>query len=224
MTERTDAIKVAIVDDQELIRAGVRMVIDSQEDMYVALEAADGQEALDKLRATRVDVVVMDVRMPRMDGVTATARLQELSSDPPKILVLTTFDIDENALAALRAGASGFLLKESRGEDIVDAIRHVHNGDAVIAPSTTRRLLDHLVTVTSETARREAVLDALTDREIDVFRAIAAGRSNQEIAGDLYLSEATIKTHVRSILRKLGLRDRVQIVIEAYESGLADNR
>ncbi|PRZ43212.1 LuxR family two component transcriptional regulator [Antricoccus suffuscus] len=219
MSDNAVPIRVAIVDDQELIRTGVKMIIDSQDDMHVAVEAADGQQALEKLRATRVDVVVMDVRMPRMDGVTATAHLQALPT-PPKVLVLTTFDIDKNALAALKAGASGFLLKESRGEDIVEAIRHVHSGDAVIAPSTTKRLLDRLVAADAESTRRDDVLAALTERETDVFRAIATGQSNQEIAGALFLSETTVKTHVRSILRKLDLRDRVQIVITAYESGL----
>ncbi len=220
MTDNSAPIKVAIVDDQELIRTGIKMIVDSQDDMRVTVEASDGQEALDKLRASRVDVVVMDVRMPRMDGVTATAHLQTFPT-PPKVLVLTTFDIDENALAALKAGASGFLLKESRAEDIIEAIRHVHSGDAVIAPSTTRRLLDQLVAADAESTRREDVLDALTERETDVFRAIATGQSNHEIAGALFLSETTVKTHVRSILRKLDLRDRVQIVIAAYESGLA---
>lgn len=213
-------IKVAVVDDQELIRTGMAMIIDSQADMQVVVQAADGIDALEKLRATAVDVVVMDVRMPRLDGVSATARLQDFPT-PPRVLILTTFDVDQYALDALRAGASGFLLKESRGEDIVAAIRHVLSGDAVIAPSTTRRLLDGLIQTEDKSARAEQVLKLLTDREADVFRAIAAGRSNAEIADELFLSQTTVKTHVRAILRKLGARDRIQLVIAAHEAGLA---
>lgn len=213
-------IKVAVVDDQELIRTGLSMVIESQDDMQVIVQAEDGIDALDQLHATAVDVVVMDVRMPRMDGVRTTARLQEFDQ-VPKVLILTTFDVDQYALDALRAGASGFLLKESRGEDIVEAIRHIVSGDAVIAPSTTRRLLDGLVESANKTAQATDLLNLLTERETEVFAAIATGRSNAEIAADLYLSETTIKTHVRSILRKLGARDRIQLVIAAYEAGLA---
>lgn len=212
-------IRVAVVDDQELIRTGLSMVIESQDDMQVVVQAADGIDALDKLRVSAVDVVVMDVRMPRMDGVQATARLQEL--DPaPKVLILTTFDIDQYALDALRAGASGFLLKESRGEQIVEAIRHIVSGDAVIAPSTTRRLLDGLVDSADKSGRAEQLMKLLTRREAEVFRSIASGKSNAEIATDLYLSQTTVKSHVRAILRKVGARDRIQLVIAAYEAGL----
>ena len=216
-------IRVGIVDDQELLRGGVAMVIASQPDMAVAFEAGDGVEALSAVAAagaatdTRVDVVVMDVRMPVMDGIEATARMQRLA-DPPRVLILTTFDLDESALAGLRAGASGFLLKEAPGEELVAAIRHVHHGDAIIAPSTTARLLEHLVSGPGPV--HDTVTSRLTSREVDVVRLIAQGRSNAEIAAALYLSETTIKTHVRSILRKLRLRDRVQVVIAAYESGL----
>lgn len=210
-------IKIMIVDDQELLRHGVTMVANSQPDLEVVAEAGDGLEALELLRVHTVDVVVMDVRMPKMDGVTATERIQRLPA-PPKVLILTTFDLDESALAGLRAGASGFMLKDAPGEEIVAAIRHVHRGDSIIAPSTTRRLLSELVT------RRDidpkAVLDPLTEREQDVFRQMARGASNAEIGASLFLSETTIKTHVSRVLAKLRLRDRVQAVVLAYESGV----
>ncbi|MEV0351113.1 response regulator transcription factor [Nonomuraea sp. NPDC050680] len=206
-----------IVDDQELLRNGLTMVVGSQPDMEMVAEAADGLEALKSLESRRVDVVVMDIRMPRMDGVTATREIQRLD-DPPKVLALTTFDFDEHALAALRAGASGFMLKDAPGEEIIAAIRHVHRGDSIIAPSTTRRLIGRLVAKT-DTAP-DAVLKVLTKREREVFLALARGASNAEIGADLFLSEATIKTHVGRILTKLGLRDRVQAVVLAYESGV----
>lgn len=210
-------IKIMIVDDQELLRNGVSMVVNSQPDLEVVGEAADGHEALEMLRSRSVDVVVMDVRMPRLDGVSATAEIQKLPQ-PPKVLILTTFDLDENALAGLRAGASGFLLKDAPGEEIVAAIRHVHNGDSIIAPSTTRRLLSQLVTRTETDP--EAILSKLTEREQEVFRSLALGASNAEIGASLFLSETTIKTHVGRILAKLRLRDRVQAVVLAYESGV----
>jgi DNA-binding NarL/FixJ family response regulator len=216
-------IRIGVVDDQELLRGGVSMVIASQPDMTVAFQAGNGAEALSALATAadgpdaRVDVVVMDVRMPVMDGIEATARIQRLA-DPPRVLILTTFDLDESALAGLRAGASGFLLKEAPGEELVAAIRHVHQGDAIIAPSTTARLLEHLVTGPAPV--RDTITSRLSGREVDVVRLIAQGRTNAEIAADLYLSETTVKTHVRSILRKLRLRDRVQVVIAAYQSGL----
>lgn len=210
-------IKIMIVDDQELMRNGVSMVANSQPDLEVVGEASDGHEALELLRSRSVDVVVMDVRMPRLDGVSATAEIQKLP-DPPKVLILTTFDLDENALAGLRAGASGFLLKDAPGEEIVAAIRHVHKGDSIIAPSTTRRLLSQLVTRTATDP--EVILGKLTEREQEVFRALAQGASNAEIGASLFLSETTIKTHVGRILAKLRLRDRVQAVVLAYESGV----
>ncbi|TXK41001.1 response regulator transcription factor [Nonomuraea sp. C10] len=212
-----------IVDDQELLRNGLAMVVRSQPDMEVAAEAGDGLEALETLEALkglesrRVDVVVMDIRMPRMDGVAATREIQRLD-DPPKVLALTTFDLDEHALAALRAGASGFMLKDAPGEEIIAAIRHVHRGDSIIAPSTTRRLVRQLVTKPGTDP--EAVLGALTQREREVFRGLARGASNAEIGAELFLSEATVKTHVGRILTKFGLRDRVQAVVLAYESGV----
>jgi DNA-binding NarL/FixJ family response regulator len=209
-------IRVFLVDDQDLVRAGTMMVIQAQQDMTVVGEACDGAEALERLQTTITDVVLMDVRMPRLDGVEATRRLLARPAPPPKVLVLTTFDLDEYAFAALRAGASGFLLKDASAEDLLAAIRTVHRGDAVIAPSTTRRLLDH---VAPSLPVRSGEPDSLTERERQVLLRIAQGESNAEIAGRLFLSEGTVKTHVGRILGKLGLRDRVQAVIWAYEHG-----
>jgi DNA-binding NarL/FixJ family response regulator len=212
-------IRVFLVDDQELVRAGFAMVVDAQRDMRVVGEAGDGGEALARLAATAADVVLMDVRMPRMDGVQATARLVATGL-PAKVIVLTTFDLDEYAFAALRAGASGFLLKDARPDAVLDAIRTVHRGDAVIAPSTTRRLLDRVAADLPVPTPGPNPLDALTDRERQVLLEIARGASNAEIAVRLRLSETTVKTHVGHILAKLGLRDRIQAVILAYDSGL----
>ncbi|MFD8556265.1 response regulator [Streptosporangium canum] len=206
-----------IVDDQELLRNGLAMVVRSQPDMEVVAEAADGLAALSALESRHVDVVVMDIRMPRMDGVIATREIQRLD-DPPKVLVLTTFDLDEHALAALRAGASGFMLKDAPGEEIIAAIRHVHRGDSIIAPATTRRLIGRLVAKADTDP--DAVLKVLTEREREVFLSLAGGASNAEIGVELFLSETTVKTHVGRILTKLGLRDRVQAVVLAYESGV----
>ena len=223
----TTPVRVALVDDQQLVRAGFRMVIDSQPDLSVVLEAGDGEEALRVLgpAAARgeVDVVLMDVRMPRLDGLAATAKLTSDNPDGPRIIVLTTFDLDEYVMAAIRAGASGFLLKDAPPEEMLAAIRTVHAGDAVIAPSSTRRLLEHLVTAlpTEQVANTHgAVLASLTDREREVLVLMARGRSNTEIGKELYVAEATVKTHVGRILAKLAVRDRVQAVVLAYESGL----
>ncbi|MCG5214570.1 response regulator transcription factor [Streptosporangium sp. KLBMP 9127] len=207
-------IRVYVVDDQDLVRTGTVMVIDAQDDMRVVGQAGDGAEALAGLRAVAADIVLMDVRMPRMDGVEAIRRLQ-VAADSPKVIVLTTFDLDEYAFAALRAGASGFLLKDAPADELLSAVRTVHRGDAVIAPSTTRRLLDHVAPRLPDVAP-----DPLTEREREVLRHIAWGETNAEIAGSLFLSEGTVKTHVGRILAKLGLRDRVQAVIWAYEHGL----
>ncbi|MCR6491789.1 response regulator transcription factor [Cellulomonas sp. P24] len=231
-------IRVALVDDQQLVRAGFRMVIDSQPDLTVVLEAGDGAEAVRALTrplttdpAGMADVVLMDVRMPTMDGLSATAAITEAfgSRDAghpgPRIIVLTTFDLDEYVLEAIRAGASGFLLKDAPPEEMLAAIRTVHAGDAVIAPSSTRRLLEHLVTVLPAVPEPAAsgsmaALATLTDREREVLVLMARGRSNTEIGQDLFVAEATVKTHVGRILAKLGARDRVQAVVVAYETGL----
>jgi DNA-binding NarL/FixJ family response regulator len=219
-------IDVALVDDQQLVRAGFRMVIDSQDDLRVVLEAGDGAQAVRQLtgHGPHVDVVLMDVRMPTMDGLTATAQITA-HPDAPKVVVLTTFDLDEYVLDAIRAGASGFLLKDAPPEEMLAAIRTVHRGDAVIAPSSTRRLLEHLVQVLPASENgpddpaRHAVAE-LTDREREVLVLMARGRSNTEIGADLFVAEATVKTHVGRILAKLGVRDRVQAVVAAYEAGL----
>ncbi|GAB2903336.1 response regulator [Streptomyces mayteni] len=218
------AIRVMLVDDQVLLRTGFKMVLAAQPDMEVVAEAGDGLEAIGALRNTAVDIVLMDVRMPRLDGVEATRRIcQEGAGGPgdPKVLILTTFDLDEYAFSGLKAGAAGFMLKDVPPDELLAAIRSVHSGDAVVAPSTTRRLLDRFVPLlpTADTAPHPG-LALLTDREREVLTLIAQGLSNGEIAGRLFVSEATIKTHVGRILGKLGLRDRVQAVVLAYETGL----
>jgi DNA-binding NarL/FixJ family response regulator len=211
-------IRVALVDDQELVRVGLAMVIDASDDIQVVVQAADGAEAVAALAGTRVDVVLMDVQMPRMNGVEATGKVAA-RENAPKVILLTTFDLDEYAIAGLRAGASGFLLKDASADEVLHAIRAVHAGDAVLAPSTTRRMLDHLATAR---APRDAspLLERLTARERDVLLEIARGHSNAETAQRLFLSEATVKTHVGHLLAKLEVRDRVQAVIFAYENGL----
>jgi DNA-binding NarL/FixJ family response regulator len=198
------------------------MLVDSQDDMTVVGEAGDGGEALDRLAVTAADVVLMDVRMPRLDGVAAT---RELTRRPgaPRVIVLTTFDLDEYAFAAIKAGADAFLLKDAVPADLLNAIRSVHSGDAVVAPSTTRRLLDHFAAALPDGDRPAAasgLLADLTGREREVLHLVARGRSNTEIAEQLVVAEATVKTHVGRILAKTGMRDRVQLVVLAYESGL----
>ncbi|MDI6101541.1 response regulator transcription factor [Actinoplanes sp. NEAU-A12] len=212
-------IRVFIVDDQALIRAGLAMVVEAQEDMVVAGEAGDGAQALDRLAGSTADVVLMDIRMPVLDGVEATQRLTARPA-APKVLVLTTFDLDEYAFAALRAGASGFLLKDALAGELCAAIRTVYRGDAVLAPPTTRRLVDHMLADLPVPELGPDPLAPLTGREREVLLAMARGESNTEIAGRLYLSEATVKTHVGRVLAKLGLRGRVQAVIWAYERRL----
>jgi len=214
-------IRVMLVDDQVLLRTGFRMVLDAQPDMEVVAEAGDGVEALQTLRSTQVDVVLMDVRMPKLDGVETTRRICA-ETDPPKVLILTTFDLDEYAFSGLKAGASGFMLKDVPPGELLAAIRSVHSGDAVVAPSTTRRLLDRFAPMLPSSTKepRHEELARLTDREREVMVLVAHGLSNGEIAARLVLSEATVKTHVGRILTKLGLRDRVQVVVLAYETGL----
>jgi DNA-binding NarL/FixJ family response regulator len=211
-------LRIVLVDDQALVRAGFKMVIDSQPDLQVVGEASDGVGAITEVARVRPDVVVMDVRMPVLDGIEATRRI---TAEPgaPKVVVLTTFDLDEHALAAIRAGASGFLLKDAPPEEMLRALRTVHAGDAVIAPSTTRRLLDHLTPLGADPRAATAVA-ALTDRERDVLLLMAAGDSNTEIAAKLQVAPATVKTHVGRILAKTAARDRVQAVVLAYEAGL----
>lgn len=215
-------IRVVLVDDDELIRVGFRMILEGEEDLQVVGEADDGDTALHLLRTVEADVVLTDVRMPRMDGVEVTRRLRE-REDSPKVLVLTTFDLDEYAYAALAAGASGFLLKNTPPRDLVSSIRAVHAGSAVVAPTTTRRLIDRFagqLEVSSDTSAAHRALQSLTPRERDVLLLVARGLSNAEIADRLYVAEGTVKVHVGRILTKLELRDRVQAVILAYETGL----
>ncbi|MBE1532938.1 response regulator [Actinomadura algeriensis] len=220
MDAESGAIRVVLVDDQELVRAGFAMVLDAQPDIEVVGEAGDGLRALELLRATRADVVLMDVRMPRMDGIEATRRIVA-AGEKPKVVILTTFDLDEYAFAAIKAGAGGFLLKDAGPAHLIEAIKAVHSGDAVVAPSTTRRLLDRFAVHLPDAERAAGgALESLTEREGEVLRLVARGMSNAEIAGRLYVSEATVKTHMGRILTKLGLRDRVQAVVFAYETGL----
>nr|WSX50547.1 response regulator transcription factor [Streptomyces sp. NBC_00974] len=217
----SSSIRVMLVDDQVLLRTGFRMVLAAQPDMEVVAEAGDGLEALEVLRATKVDVVLMDVRMPRLDGVEATRRICELD-EHPHVIILTTFDLDEYAFSGLKAGASGFMLKDVPPGELLAAIRSVHSGDAVVAPSTTRRLLDRFAPMlpASSSEPRNKDVERLTEREREVMMLVAQGLSNGEIAARLVLSEATVKTHVGRILTKLHLRDRVQVVVLAYETGL----
>ena len=217
------SISIILVDDQELVRTGFRMVLEAQPDMTVVGEAADGLEAVELTRQHQADVMVMDVRMPRLDGVEATRRICA-AGDLPRILMLTTFDFDEYAFAGLAAGASGFLLKDTPPQELLFAIRAVHAGDSVVAPSTTRRLIDRFVPLLPAGAPPASGLAELTEREREVLVLVAGGLSNAEIATRLFLSEATVKTHVGRILAKLSLRDRVQAVVLAYETGLVKAR
>ena len=217
----TAPIRVFLVDDQQMVRAGFRMLVESQDDMVVVGEAGDGGEALERLAVTATDVVLMDVRMPRLDGVEATRRLLAVPG-APRVIVLTTFDLDEHAFAAIRAGASAFLLKDAAPPDLLGAIRSVVAGDAVVAPSTTRRLLDHFAALPDPGGPTiaDARVELLTEREVEVLTLIARGRTNTEIAVELVVAETTVKTHVGRILAKTGSRDRVQLVVLGYESGL----
>jgi DNA-binding NarL/FixJ family response regulator len=229
-------IRVVLVDDQELVRTGFRLVLSGQPDLEVVGEAGDGAEAIELIAQARPDVVVMDVRMPRMDGVEATRRIRA-GDDAPRVLILTTFDLDEYVYEAIKAGASGFLLKDTGARNLIEGVRIVHSGDAVVAPSTTRRLLARFTASApvwpgpggqAGSAPQSApgagapgpAGGPLTARETEVLREVALGLSNAEIAGRMYLSEATVRTHVSNILGKLGLRGRVQAVVYAYEAGL----
>jgi DNA-binding NarL/FixJ family response regulator len=219
--------RVFLVDDQALVRAGFRMLIEAQPDMEVVGEADDGRAALEALGVVTADVVLMDVRMPRLDGVAATELLvaQAPAGRPaPKVILLTTFDLDEYVFAGIRAGASGFLLKNARPDELLSAIRAVLSGDAVVAPSATRRLLDQVADDLPTQSGEDPRLAALTPREREVLVEIARGRSNAEIAAGLFMAEATVKTHVGRLFAKLDQRDRVQLAVFAYESGLVRPR
>ena len=209
-------IRVAIVDDQAMVRAGFRMIVESQKDMKVAGEAADGQEAIDLVGREKPDVVLMDVRMPRLDGIAATRQI----ANSTRVVILTTFELDEYVFDALAAGASAFLLKAAPPEDLVKAIRVVAQGDALLAPSVTKRLIEEFARRPEPTNKKPRELQTLTDREQEVLKEVARGLTNAEIATRLHVSETTVKTHVAHLLDKLELRDRVQAVILAYEAGL----
>jgi DNA-binding NarL/FixJ family response regulator len=218
------SIRVLVVDDQELMRAGLRMVLEAEPDLEVVGEAADGAEAVERARRTKPDVVLMDVRMPGMDGIEATRRLlQGDLGDSVRVLILTTFDLDEYVYAALRAGASGFLLKEAPSDQLVQGIRVVASGDALLAPSVTRRLINEFARTPADETD-QIPLDLLTEREREVLTLVAQGLSNAEIAAELIVEESTVKSHLRHVLQKLGLRNRVQAVVAAYEGGLVRPR
>jgi DNA-binding NarL/FixJ family response regulator len=215
------SVRVLLVDDQALIRAGFRMILEAEEDLEVVGECGDGTQAIDSVKRFSPDVVLMDIRMPEMDGIEATRRIVGGDGGTDvKVLMLTTFDLDEYVYDALRAGASGFLLKDVPADQLVAGIRLVAQGDALLAPSVTRRLIEEFSRSSRGRAQRPAGLDELTPREVEVFKLLARGMSNAEIAGELIVSETTVKTHVARILMKLGVRDRVQAVVLAYESGV----
>ena len=212
-------IRVLVVDDQDLVRAGAVASVGAQSDMEIVGEAATGIEAVREAMLRVPDVVLMDIRMPQLDGIDATRQILDRHPDT-RVLVLTTFDVDEYVFAALRSGASGFLLKDSSVDELAAAIRVVHRGDSILSPSTTSRLLELMLPVVPDPGVRSAAEDALTDRELQVVRLVARGLSNAEIGVEVFLAEATVKTHIGRVLAKLGLRDRVQVVIWAYQNGL----
>ena len=212
-------IRVVVADDQALVRGGFRLILDAHEGIEVVGEACDGREAIDQARTLRPHVVLMDIRMPVLDGLQATRQILAMP-DPPHVLMLTTFDLDEYVYDALRTGASGFLLKDVRPEQLADAVRVVAAGDTLLAPALTRRLVEQYVRRPPPGARRPVRMAVLTDRELDVLRLIARGRSNAEIARTLFVSETTVKTHVTHLFTKLDLRDRAQAVVLSYEAGL----
>ncbi len=212
-------IRVLIADDQALVRAGFRLILESQKDMQVVGEAGDGREALARAQELDPDVILMDIRMPELDGLDATRELVR-GDGSARVLVLTTFDLDEYVYEAMKAGASGFLLKDVRPEQLAEAVRVVAEGDSLLAPTITRRLVEEFVRRPRPGSTRPDQLSELTERELEVLKLLARGLSNAEVASTLFVSEATVKTHVAHVLTKLGLRDRVQAVVLAYESGL----
>jgi DNA-binding NarL/FixJ family response regulator len=209
-------IRVLLADDQRLVRTGFRMILDAEPDIEVVGEAGEGADAVRQVRRLHPDVVVMDIRMPVQDGIAATAQIASCT----RVLVLTTFHLDEYVVAALRAGASGFLLKDVEAAKLVEAIRVVSDGDAIVDPAVTRRLLDQFARLPAAVTREPASVDGLTSREVDVLTLVARGLSNAEIAAELVVTETTVKTHVHHLLTKLNARDRVQLVIFAYDAGL----
>jgi len=211
-------IRVAIADDQAMVRAGFRMIVESQPDMTLAGEAADGHDAIELVRRERPDVILMDVRMPRVDGIQATREV----AGQTRVVILTTYELDEYVFDALAAGASAFLLKSAPPEDLIRAIRVVASGDALLAPSVTRRLIEEFARRPEPAARSSKRLEGLTERELEVLKQIARGQTNAEIAARLHVAETTVKTHVAHLLDKLDLRDRVQAVILAYEAGIVE--
>jgi DNA-binding NarL/FixJ family response regulator len=214
------SIRVLIADDQPLIRSGLRATFDQAPDIAVAGEAADGREAIHEVRRIRPDVVLMDINMPTMDGLTATREIAALGDVPTKVIILTIYDQDEHIFEALRSGASGFILKHAPIDRLTDAVRHAAEGDALLSPSVTRRLIDEFSRRPVASAATVPELDQLTERERDVFRLLVRGYSNEQIARTLMLGDSTIKSHVQHLYQKLGVRDRVQVVIFAYENGL----
>ena len=219
-TSNASAVRVLIVDDQSMIRAGFAALLDAQDGIDVVGTAEDGAGIADTVRRTRPDVVLMDIRMPGVNGLEATRTVLSMPGEPPRIIMLTTFDADEYVFAALRAGASGFLLKDATPEELVQAVRVVAEGEALLSPRITHTLIADYATRPAVPTHNKSLLAELTDRELDVMRLVAKGLPNAEIAAELFLAEQTVKTHVSRILNKLSLRDRTQIVVAAYESGL----
>lgn len=213
-------IRVLVVDDEAVVRGGLRMILDAQDDIEVVGEAGDGNEAIETAAALDPDVVLMDIRMPVLDGIEATRRLAA-GGLRPRVIVLTTFGLDENVYAALKVGAAGFLVKTDSPEELIEAVRAAESGESLLGHQTTRTLIEHFLSGPSPNARPPAEMASLTDRELEVLGQVAQGLSNSEIADRLYVGEGTVKTHVARVLAKLGLRDRVQAVVYAYECGLA---
>jgi DNA-binding NarL/FixJ family response regulator len=214
-------ITVLLADDQDLVRTGFRLILEGEDDLDVVAEAGDGEQAIAGLRRCQPDVVLMDIQMPRLDGIAATRRIADDPGIRSRVVILTTFEQDDYVFEALRAGASGFLLKNAPPEQLVEAVRTVAAGDALLAPAITRRVIEDYAR-RSAPRRSDARIELLTERELEVLRLLASGKSNAELASQLFLGEGTIKTHVSHVLAKLGLRDRVQAVVFAYESGLVE--